>query len=58
MALPEADQSEIHGLTGPFGNSTQQERLSSGVIVEAPEDRPMREGADTYGTRESSSKPA
>jgi NADH-quinone oxidoreductase subunit B len=58
VALPEADQSELHGLTGPFGNSTQQERLSSGVIVEAPADRPMREGTDTYGTREALSKPS
>ena len=58
VAQPEQDDAGLHALTGPFGNSTQQERLSTGAIVEAPADRPMREGTDTYGTRDSSSKPS
>jgi len=30
VARPRADEAEVVGLTGPFGNSTQQEKLSSG----------------------------
>ena len=33
VARPEADDVEVAGLTGPFGNSTQQERLSTGEEV-------------------------
>jgi NADH-quinone oxidoreductase subunit B len=38
VARPEADEGELVGLTGPFGNSTRQEKLSDGSIVrgEAP----------------------
>jgi NADH-quinone oxidoreductase subunit B len=38
VALPEADEAEVVGLTGPFGNSMQQEKLSNGTILrgEAP----------------------
>jgi NADH-quinone oxidoreductase subunit B len=38
VAKPEADEPEIVGLTGPFGNSTHQEHLSDGTVVrgEAP----------------------
>jgi NADH-quinone oxidoreductase subunit B len=36
VARPRANDTEVGGLTGPFGNSTQQERLSTGVAV-APE---------------------
>jgi len=35
VARPHADDAEVVGLTGPFGNSTQQEQLSSGVAVKA-----------------------
>jgi NADH-quinone oxidoreductase subunit B len=31
VAQPRAVEEEIEGLTGPFGNSTRQERLSTGV---------------------------
>ncbi|HUP52137.1 MAG TPA: NADH-quinone oxidoreductase subunit B [Longimicrobiales bacterium] len=38
VALPEATEAEVVGLTGPFGNSMLQEKLSDGTIVrgEAP----------------------
>ena len=38
VALPEGDEAELVGLTGPFGNSTRQEELSDGRVVggEAP----------------------
>ena len=38
VALPEADDAELVGLTGPFGNSMRQEKLSDGSLVrgEAP----------------------
>jgi NADH-quinone oxidoreductase subunit B len=39
VARPEATESEIVGLTGAFGNSTQQSQLSGGVTVEKPTDR-------------------
>jgi NADH-quinone oxidoreductase subunit B len=39
VARAEATESEIVGLTGAFGNSTQQSRLASGVTVENPTDR-------------------
>jgi NADH-quinone oxidoreductase subunit B len=35
VARPRADDAEVVGLTGPFGNSTQQERLSTGTVVKA-----------------------
>ena len=35
VAAPKADQEEIAGLTGPFGNSTQQERRSDGAAAES-----------------------
>ena len=35
VAQPRAGETEIVGLTGPFGNSTQQDRLSDGVAVKA-----------------------
>jgi len=35
VAKPRANEAEVVGLTGPFGNSTQQEQLSTGVAVEA-----------------------
>lgn len=33
VARPRANDAEVAGLTGPFGNSTQQEELSTGVVV-------------------------
>ena len=38
VAQPRADDTEVAELTGPFGNSTQQEQLSTGdaVTVETP----------------------
>ena len=38
VARPQASDAEVVGLTGPFGNSTRQEKLSDGTIVrgEAP----------------------
>jgi NADH-quinone oxidoreductase subunit B len=39
VARSEATESEIAGLTGAFGNSTQQSQLASGVPVETPTDR-------------------
>ena len=35
VALPRASDLEVVGLTGPFGNSTQQEQLTGGVAVRA-----------------------
>ena len=35
VAKPRADEAEVVGLTGPFGNSTQQDELSTGVAVKA-----------------------
>lgn len=32
VARPRASEAEVVGLTGPFGNSTQQEKLSSGTV--------------------------
>jgi NADH-quinone oxidoreductase subunit B len=37
VAAPEADQAQIVGLTGPFGNSTQQEKLAQGAVGRAPD---------------------
>jgi NADH-quinone oxidoreductase subunit B len=37
VAAAEADEEEIVGLTGPFGNSTRQEKMSGGVVVKAPD---------------------
>jgi NADH-quinone oxidoreductase subunit B len=39
VARPEAGESELVGLTGPFGNSTQQDQLSSGVALDPAESR-------------------
>jgi hypothetical protein len=33
VAQPRANAVEVAGLTGPFGNSTQQDQLSSGEAV-------------------------
>ncbi|MGD8287662.1 MAG: NADH-quinone oxidoreductase subunit B [Gemmatimonadota bacterium] len=44
VAVAKASNEEIVGLTGPFGNSTRQEKLSGGVVVRAPdpgEDLPL-----------------
>jgi hypothetical protein len=40
VARPRASEIEVVGLTGPFGNSTQQDKLSTGVVVtpDAPAD--------------------
>jgi len=32
VARPRADDAQVVGLTGPFGNSTRQERLSDGTV--------------------------
>src|SRR5688500_768984 len=40
VARPEANEGEIVGLTGPFGNSTQQDELSGGGVVGGPAGRP------------------
>jgi NADH-quinone oxidoreductase subunit B len=37
VARAKADREEIVGLTGPFGNSTRQERRSDGEVVRAPD---------------------
>ncbi len=37
VAAPRADEEEIVGLTGPFGNSTHQEKLADGRIVRSPD---------------------
>ena len=42
VAQPEASADEIVGLTGPFGNSTRQEKISAGVRVR-PERGPDEE---------------
>jgi len=44
VAMAVADEEEVAGLTGPFGNSTQQEQLSSGAVPrgETPAGRPRR----------------
>jgi len=44
VAMAVADEEEVAGLTGPFGNSTRQERLSSGAVPrgETPAGRPRR----------------
>jgi NADH-quinone oxidoreductase subunit B len=34
VARPRANDAEVVGLTGPFGNSTQQDQLSTGLVVE------------------------
>lgn len=39
VARPRANEAEVVGLTGPFGNSTQQDQLDRGVIV-APDSTP------------------
>jgi NADH-quinone oxidoreductase subunit B len=39
VALPRASAAEVVGLTGPFGNSTQQDQLTGGIIV-APDTVP------------------
>ena len=36
VARPRADEEEVIGLSGPFGNSTQQEQLSTGAPEVAP----------------------
>jgi NADH-quinone oxidoreductase subunit B len=33
VAMPRASEEEVAGLTGPFGNSTRQDKLSGGVRV-------------------------
>ncbi len=33
VARPRADAEQVGGLTGPFGNSTQQDQLSGGIVV-------------------------
>jgi NADH-quinone oxidoreductase subunit B len=41
VARPRANEAEVVGLTGPFGNSTHQEQLDGGIIVTpapAPDD--------------------
>ncbi len=38
VARPRANAQEVAGLTGPFGNSTQQEALSSGEAPRPPDD--------------------
>ena len=46
VARPRANEAEVVGLTGPFGNSTQQEKLSSGAVP-----RPISDdAADTIVT--------
>jgi NADH-quinone oxidoreductase subunit B len=35
VAKPRASEAEVVGLTGPFGNSTQQDELSTGAAVQA-----------------------
>jgi NADH-quinone oxidoreductase subunit B len=37
VAAPKADEAEIEGLTGPFGNSTRQEKRSDGATVRGPD---------------------
>jgi len=37
VAAPRASESEIVGLTGPFGNSTRQEKRSDGTVVSPDE---------------------
>lgn len=39
VARPRANEAEVIGLTGPFGNSTQQDQLDRGVVV-TPEATP------------------
>jgi NADH-quinone oxidoreductase subunit B len=39
VAQPEADEAELVGLTGPFGNSTRQEKLADGTVVRREEPR-------------------
>ena len=36
VAQPRANEDEVIGLSGPFGNSTQQEQLSTGTPEVAP----------------------
>jgi NADH-quinone oxidoreductase subunit B len=36
VASPHATDAEVAGLTGPFGNSTQQDQWVGGVVVQAP----------------------
>ena len=43
VAQPRAGEEEVVGLTGPFGNSTRQERLSTGEVPRPESD----EAADT-----------
>ena len=38
VARPRASDEEVVGLTGPFGNSTRQEKISTGVRVAADQD--------------------
>ena len=40
VARPEASPHEVEGLTGPFGNSTQQDQLSSGTLVSSGPAKP------------------
>jgi NADH-quinone oxidoreductase subunit B len=44
VAMAVADEEEVEGLTGPFGNSTGQERLSNGAVPrgQTPSGRPRK----------------
>lgn len=46
VGAPHADDEQVVGLTGPFGNSTRQEKLSTGEIPHPESD----EAADTIVT--------
>jgi NADH-quinone oxidoreductase subunit B len=37
VAKPRGDEQQLAALTGPFGNSTRQEELADGTVVQAPE---------------------
>jgi NADH-quinone oxidoreductase subunit B len=37
VAMAKANEAEIVGLTGPFGNSTHQEKRSDGIVVSPDE---------------------
>ncbi len=40
VAMPHAGEAEVVGLTGQFGNSTQQDQLSTGAVVKADDVAP------------------
>ena len=56
VAKPAADDDEIAGLTGPFGNSTHQERTSYDTLAPSGAARPTRVG--TPGSSGQGKKPA